>query len=85
MDEEDYREEYDDYDDDDDDDAEPSEHLILTLNDDGEAELSRPDEWVEVRAKDFDLITGFLDEHEEAWVAYAKKHRGEEDDEGGSS
>ena len=56
------------YDEDDD-----SESLILSIGEDGNACIHNPDEFVEVSAKDMELIKGFIEKNKEAFKEFCEE------------
>ncbi len=51
------------------------EHLILSIGDDGKAEIHKESDYVEMLEKDADLIKGFIKENKELFDEYFKKHQ----------
>lgn len=54
---------------------ENTESLILSIGDDGKAEIHNPKDWVEVKEKDMDLIQGFIKENNDLFKKYCEKHK----------
>jgi len=61
------------YDEDDD-----SESLILSIGEDGNACIHNPDEFVEVSAKDMELIKGFIEKNKEAFKEFCETKQTEQ-------
>ncbi len=62
----------DDYDYEDDDDDSPG--LILSIGNDGKADIHNPEDFVEMSKKDMELVTGFIKENQELFSKYHDKH-----------
>ena len=65
--EEDYEDDYDEEDE--------SGGLILSIGDDGKAELHKPDDYVQMLEKDFKLMQGFIEENKDAFNKYVAKNK----------
>ena len=51
--------------------------MILAFNEDGVAELINPEEIVQMKKSDMDLINAFLKEHQKEFTEFAKNKLGE--------
>lgn len=53
--------------------AEEDDGILLSFNDKGELAVHNPDDYVEMKKSDADLIKGFIEANKEAFAKYCKK------------
>jgi len=49
--------------------------MMLRIGDDGKAELYKPEDFVDVKKEDMELIHGFIKENKELFNEYMKKQK----------
>jgi len=54
---------------------EESEGLILSIGDDGKASIYEPEDWVEMKHEEADLVKKFIDENKELWKKFVEKEK----------
>jgi len=47
--------------------------LILSIGEDGKAEIHKPEDYVEIKKEDMDLIEGFIKKYHNEFVKYCKE------------
>ena len=57
------------------DDNDESGSMILSIGDDGKAELYNPEDFVDVKKEDMEIIQGFIKENKELFNDYMEKHK----------
>ena len=62
----------DDYDEDEDEDEDGKE-FILSINDKGEAEIHKPEDFASIKIEEMNLIKGFIEENKESFIKYCKQ------------
>ena len=48
------------------------ESLILSIGDDGKAELHKPEDFIEMKKEEAELVKGFIDENKELFEKYVR-------------
>jgi len=56
-----------------DEDCEESDGLILSIGEDGKASIYKPEDFVEMRKEEAELVKDFIDQHKEEFLKFQKE------------